>query len=1220
MTTRDSDYRAPPQISVVLGDTSPGPDVTGGGAFAWSSAENALVCWDGARWVRAGVGPEYLYGVGGDSTAAWYQTALDGGEPGVITGWGEVYLCHVAALGAAYKRIGGRWAGTGAGGGGYLYQLDTVNNLDITVIPTNTASSVYTRQILTASDAGKVSMFGWALTGTELRQYRWNQLMHAAACTGYTPPSAGYRTTHGAGDSGAAPFTDGNIIARIQYRGIPTAAQWKELSDAVRAMGDLPTYWPGLTITHRWSLKDMLRSLAAMPVGNFGYRRIMATPNGLRGHATAAWAAALLEWGSITGSECIASAIDGTTGWDLLKYSGGLMVGRRNTGGTYINTTAVPLVSADLNRKMLVGMWYSGDALRLTIDGDVASADAAGSFAPAAASALMKVGAEQEQDLYPALSMRLYGLVGGDGVAPTMQEWKQLYRDTMESGVLARVPGKTGRRWLMQQGTPYLGSVVIDAEGTSDSLTVFNGVTRTAPAVLQEAVVAAEVDALVQGGANPVAIKSVDPTIDGTITIGATGFSAYNRLQTANGLGVAGQLAGFNVATRATITSTSGQEAVAGRFGAMTGWIFYRNGTSLQFICYTGSANVSSPALTLTAAHLNRPLYLHGWIDSGKLHFAVDGAWVGSFAISAYAPSNNGTSFSTTSMPFAGVCFELSGGHFVPTQAEVMKNYLDSVRAGSLQPMPNNKSEHLWSIPKAVVANGGWSNGMPALVPDLIGTDHMTSYGGWIVGGSNGLRSNELVEALDATVLGIRTQGSSFPGTTSAWSAAVTWYDYGLQIGTAATLMCQVTFGIGAGWLIWNNPTGVYTAHVRASGAIRSMDYAVPGGVTPVGVHEAAITYDGSQFKFYFDGVLAASSATGLVFEPTTAEPLMFGSQRSASPVYPGRSKSLLGGYVANVAWTAGELSTAFAAAVAQGKPVGVPTKTDKRWSFPDDVLEASGKVPTFGKERVAGVDHVTLVNSGLQLCARAERSHTYEVKPIMTGVTNPTDTDFYQSSAGGAGNVLAWGGTIVFRPKATTLSQTRVLLGMMTTTPGNAGLDIRTTGTNAGVVATIVNGDAIARSSSVCVLTSLYQRICVFSFFWDGVTGRLRVFLNRVENGTGQTQTGFILGPGPVRIGSFIPTTGFAAIDNDFFGFSLWEGYVNTPQVQAQHDTILANDGRIVPMPGCTPGMLVDLTLDAKDNGGLLGASLKDRMTKNAMTRTGVPTMVQNNVRAFGI
>lgn len=239
----------------------------------------------------------------------------------------------------------------------------------------------------------------------------------------------------------------------------------------------------------------------------------------------------------------------------------------------------------------------------------------------------------------------------------------------------------------------------------------------------------------------------------------------------------------------------------------------------------------------------------------------------------------------------------------------------------------------------------------------------------------------------------------------------------------------------------------------------------------------------------------------------------------------------------------------------------------------------------------------------------------------ILYGADGLGDAAFYESPSGGAGNALAFWGTLVFTPKSTATSATRVLLSAVQPTP-NRGWDIRTAGANASASMILTDSLNTGRASGVGTLgANVAGKICVWSFAWDGVSNKLYTWLNRAVAGsaTGAAITGYTpSADGIVRIGSARHATATPGSDLAAYGFVLGDGLPTFAQFQAQHDAIMAADGRVTAIAGMST-MLVDLTLDARANGGVLPATAQDRIGSNHMTRTGSPATSPQYSRAFG-
>ncbi len=732
---------------------------------------------------------------------------------------------------------------------------------------------------------------------------------------------------------------------------------------------------------------------------------------------------------------------------------------------------------------------------------------------------------------------------------------------------------------------------------------------QTAPASLPDTVTAATIDAMARQGSPT--LRVIDPSVDGRKSYGALGFSATNRLETASGAGIAGQLAGFHVATRAIITSLTGQEVLAGRSVVGTsGWIIYRNAAALQFVCYTGSGNISSPTYTLTAADLNVPRYVHGVLDGARVRIFVESVEIGNpgTAIAAYAPAAQPTGISHPTLPFGGSGFDLAGGHSVPTPAEIAQNYADSVRLNALQPIAG-KSEHLWRPGEDIIANGGPDNGIPLTVQDRIGTDHLTRVGVAVQTGPNSVRGVGPYSSADyfttVTTGGLR-------GHASGHHVVVDFVvpSFAGIVGLHAVASCTNTAATN-GWAVQISST---TVRASVNGVQTSLSLAA-AGIASGQRARVLLDYDGANVTLYANsGTPSTPTAVGAYVAPSGA--MVFGhfGGPTVQPFISGWAELVQGGD--NQRLSPAEITALFAD-LTQPPPI-VPGKTLKRWRLEDDVTAAGGALPTMSTERISGGDSLVRIGAPLQVAQRAERVWSYETTPILYGATGLNDTNYYHTATGSGDDATAFGGTLVWIPRAGS-SATRALLSGLLVTP-TRGWDIRTTGTNALVSALIANGANAGQASPTIALTAFHGKICAFSFQWDGPNNRLRAYLNRVEGGSGSAITGHAIGDGSVRLGATSGSTGAPGTDNELFGFELWTGIASLAQVQAQHDAILANDGRIQHMPGVTSTMLVDLTLDALANGGTLGATLSERIGGvNNFTRTGAPTTVSQYARTFG-
>ncbi len=201
--------------------------------------------------------PSRLYGLAFGS-GNYYDTQPGGGEVGDgTTGFGAFYLLHVASIPATTQIVfnnvpfaspsaGHTLQGASSALRGTAYR-DTTNN---TLTPSRP---------VTSTDVGRLVVFGYAYDPgtTRLRAYADRQEVGiGTAMSTYVAATLSSRL--GVYRDGSLPTTSLRVLSSLTYRGVLSAANVTALFDAIRTAGDMPTSLTGATLTHRWSLRDVL--------------------------------------------------------------------------------------------------------------------------------------------------------------------------------------------------------------------------------------------------------------------------------------------------------------------------------------------------------------------------------------------------------------------------------------------------------------------------------------------------------------------------------------------------------------------------------------------------------------------------------------------------------------------------------------------------------------------------------------------------------------------------------------------------------------------------------------------------------------------------------------------------------------------------------------------------------------------------------------------------
>lgn len=196
-----------------------------------------------------------LYALSAFSTANYFATLVGGGEAGVDTGFGGVNLLRPRALQSANQIYGGR---TGASTG---WKTGIVNTNDLSLY---TFPFLQTSNKLAAAKVGRmlVDFFQVGPTLTRVAQDLLDTSSTATLASYAPEASAAERIGNDAGNVTPSDATD--QLGWLRWRGAPTDAQLRALANLIRTLGDVPSkvaaeaLMPGTTVTHRWSLRDVL--------------------------------------------------------------------------------------------------------------------------------------------------------------------------------------------------------------------------------------------------------------------------------------------------------------------------------------------------------------------------------------------------------------------------------------------------------------------------------------------------------------------------------------------------------------------------------------------------------------------------------------------------------------------------------------------------------------------------------------------------------------------------------------------------------------------------------------------------------------------------------------------------------------------------------------------------------------------------------------------------
>ena len=1183
-----------------------------------------------------------LYGISNFSTANFYQTAVDGGEAGVSTGFGDALLIYVRAIPTVVSVLKQR---TDAAGAGYRLYADGTgglrcyfyNGAGALVTPT----PVYQ---LVPSDVGKAFLVEINVTGVAGQFHCARRMIANLAATGYTPYAAG-QTSVGATPAGTAPATSFDILSEISYRGVPSQTQIEALFDQARTLWDLPPVFPQGSATdediaalapRHWyrgdgyvpsggnlggltnrnttvgGLMNVVGGTIALPSADTklnGQLSVKFSPaggyletslansefsfmhNGAGFHGVVVWVRDADQNQPLYGTTPLAGGTEiGTNVW--MSTGGAYRLSVASNGTASVNNAASSSVQNDVGTYTESSYVNGASPEFFATDGAAVIASGTDSSPPTTNAPLQKF----------AIGASATGVVKGNcRIADVIifdrrlsESERQTVRDyiRVRYGVGAITPT---HRWSLRDVLRGLSLPVTDGQ--------------TAPASLPDTVTAATIDRMDRQGSPTV--KIIDPSVDGRKTYGALGFGGMNYFKSA------GPTNGIVPTTPRWWVLWNGYfDAVSGNFSTLVGTTSNRfqgyqlyhhtTGSLGAFIQDSvGAVTAASASNVVATSDLLQPQVVILNQDGATLKIYFKGLEVASIA-ATLAPVVGSSPGMSIGVQGNGSGVFASGGTYCVQGG--MSAALTLAEIAQLTASPRTaiaKTQRLYDLTQDVIDNGGPDNGIPLQVLDRIGTDHLTRVGGLQLNTAGGIAG--LTKWAPNCIAATRA-GGGLAGVGTGFFRA---FDLILGPYTTTNGIFGKSDGGNNGDYFRITTSGLQWV-VGDGGAIARSAILplVAGDVTTR--QRCVIQHDGANIRIYLGTSTNTISVACAGHTPYAAGPMSLGDILPNGASAQGTS-TIYGIQSGNAILTAGEIS----ALLADTTFAAVAGKTTYRVWIPDDVAEAGGKVPAVLKERISGTDNMVITGAPLQVAQRVEKLWSYERTPILYGTGNHSLANKYTAASGGAGNTLAFGGTLVWRPNATTVSATRVLVSTLQLSP-NKGFDIRIAGANATVSVFFINASGANVPSGAPSLTGLYGKTCIFSFQFDGVTGRLRVYLNRVEAGTGVVAAGYAPPTGAITWGAEQAGTTAPGTDSDLFGFVLWDGLATLAQVQSQHDAILANDGRIQPMPGVTNTMLVDVTADAQANGGALPL-LEDRIGNNDFTKVGSPIVATQYARAFG-
>ena len=703
-----------------------------------------------------------------------------------------------------------------------------------------------------------------------------------------------------------------------------------------------------------------------------------------------------------------------------------------------------------------------------------------------------------------------------------------------------------------------------------------------APA-LPDLVTGAAADLASPAGVGPT-LEIIYPGRDGRTNYGLGGAYLNGWLGTSTA-GYPGTTAGFHVIgviVLGSLAMASGTQMVINNCYTTGWWVRIVNGL-LEFGVVDGAGSTTTSKYTLVASDLHLPLWYAGQLTStGVIRLFVRGAQVGSdVSISgAFAPSN--------SSPI-GVNYWHSGnqqplsGHFMgatigadATIAEITQSYKDYQTTGMVQPIAG-KVAHLYQPTLDVVAAGGRGALSVTQINDRRGSKPLVSVGSQTIDSANG---NGL-RGLNATYYYTARSSPISQATTNVYVEALIYARSGT---TYAKIVGTGIESGGQGWTFGIHENLIYVN----IGATKGFS----GPITMNALHHVCFTIDSTGFAYlYVDGsAVVASNSMALAPDTTTG----------ALQIYGAAPTTVIGVGVATTLPTTTEITAAATYALANKKLSAIAGKTTRLWNLGDDVAEAKG-TPIALRDRAGLYESMVLSNQPMVVSEFREKLWTYDTTPTAYGIRSLSDANYYYHNSvvmpGAAGSFWV---SIAFTIDAMSTSATRMLIST------NAW-DLRTLGTNGSMYFAMFDASSTFRASPVITFTTReIGKMIVVTGVYDAVAAKVRLYYRRGEVGTGSTTSGYLGASSGVMLGRWSNNTGLSASDVTVYGVAYGHGLPAASVVTMHHDAALAADGRLSAIAGMT-AHLYDLTQDT--SGGVVGATLTDRIGTSHLTRAGSPT-----------
>jgi hypothetical protein len=713
---------------------------------------------------------------------------------------------------------------------------------------------------------------------------------------------------------------------------------------------------------------------------------------------------------------------------------------------------------------------------------------------------------------------------------------------------------------------------------------------------------------------------------------GIRDLSTANRYDTPSPGGEAGTASGFGIVEFLSIDKLGVARFLKNRANSSlsAGYGFYITAANvLSFVCGSGTpAAVYSPGYTVQPSDVGKILCLVGWFDASvpaalKVRLLVSRMQVGAgTAIVGYTALANKTTISSTagtagSNPATDTTFYASATFLgTPSEAQVLA-YVDAARALGDMPatMDGATIAHRWSL-RAALAGLTVVSGQvgPAEIADTVTSAAADALGR--VG-------SPIVVARDTSIDGRKSYGAQGFSATSHFRAQTA----GIR-GSAAGLTVFLDFTLNA-----LSPTGgrIYSSYNDAIGAGCSLHldsgptlsmYAFGGpslllrafGVSDVGQRvTGAVTWDGTTWTPYFNGVAGTPVAGG--FARNTSSPMWVGYGPDNTPA---SIISLHGLAGCDQALTAAEVAQVHATLRATGVldlPAG---KTNPHtYDLTRDIAPAPELgVPAQVLDR-AGTDHLTRVGTGLTVAQRVERVYSYETTPVLNGASGFTPTARLERAGdgfGGDASGMFWQLLLRFDSQGVP-ARTRQLLGnYIGATDG--GFLLYSYGSHSSIQPVFVHaGGSVTGLTTTAISASDVGRLMLLTAVIDNGATKAKLYLRRAMVGLGTDIAGY-----RPRVGGTLligeANSGGASDGITIFGAQFGISPPSAAEIWANHDATMAEND-IVAIPGRTTN-LYSIKRSVAENGGVMPATIADRVGSAHLTRTGSLTVSPQHAHAY--